>query len=86
MTEISAQALWAAKCYIQIQAPMLQQLCANACMQLIMMSEVCAMHMQGTHDHNTHDRLQEKKKKKHKEKSSALPGGKSGTAICQPAT
>lgn len=51
-------------------------------MQLIMMSEVCRMHIQGTYDHSVHACLQEKKKKKkkHKENSSVLPGGKSGTA------
>jgi len=49
-------------------------------MHLIMMFKVCVMHIQDTHKHFVHDCLQERKKKKHKETSSALTGGKSGTA------
>ena len=37
---------------LQSQAPVLHQLCANACMQLIMMFNVSMMHIQDTRDHS----------------------------------
>lgn len=40
---------------LQTQAPVLHQLCANACMQLIMMFNVSMMHIQDTRDHSAHD-------------------------------